>query len=369
MRIRPVLLFLLASTCLALALAGCSKDNSPSQAGETTWRLYGKTYLVASVDPLPGVTVKCAGMTTVSGSDGSYEFRGVPEGTQIIAAEKSNCDNFSQSIEIKSDTRYFIFLTFNGTSVYGRVSNALEGPIASAKVAMHGVVAYTDASGQYTLPDIPHVTDTLYVSHPRYISYQTPLSLTTSFRQLDVSLKRDSLISGTVNFTRYVYEGLPNQVYLLPLDRLYLSSNRDDQGQYASGNLRHVYVDFDFPTILNNSVVSIIDASLQFCTDGPYPPAHFETFAVTSYWVHGRLTFNNQPAIGSSVYSGTVGDSLFRNYFTVLDTDGFNQLLTAYRANGMIYGVVMQGGRVTPIGFYSVYSSQFRPIITFKVRY
>lgn len=136
-----------------------------------------------------------------------------------------------------------------------------------------------------------------------------------------------------------------------------------------SGNLRHIYVNFDFPTILYNSLVSIIDASLQLCTDGPYLPAPFQTFAVDSYWGYGGVTFNKQPTIGSLLFSGSVGDSLSRNYFTVLGTDGFNQLLTAYRLNAITYGVVIQGGRVTPIGFYSRYSSQFRPIITFKVRY
>lgn len=366
MRIRPAPSSLLACMSFALALTGCSKDNSPSRASERTWTLYGKTYLVAAVDPLPGVTVKCANVSTVSGPDGAYELRGIPEGTQMITAAKSNCEDFSHSIEVRADTRYYIFLTFNGTRLAGLVTNALDGPVKSARLVIHGIDGYTDASGQFELSDIPHGVDTLYVTHPNYVSYKAALTLSTSDKQFDVVLQRDSVLPGAIWSTKFVYEGQPNQVNFTPTNVVFLSTNN----LYVKRNQRNIYIRFEFPSILNDSRVSIVGASLQLCTYAPYPQTPFQTFAVDSHWDDATLSFFNQPSIGSLLFSGTVADSNTVSYWSVLKTDGFQPLLVAYRSNGVSYGVVIQGGRETPTGFYSLLaSSSFRPKVTFKVRF
>ena len=367
MRSRRISLFLFACTGLALALTGCT-SNSPDQASNGTWRVYGRTYLVASVDPLPGVALKCAGMSTVSGSDGSYEFRGVPAGTQIITAQKSNCEDFSQSIDVRSDTRYYVFLTFNGTALTGRVTNALDGPISSAKLTIDGIVGYSDASGQYQLSDIPHGTDTLYVTHPIYNAYKTALTLNASNQQLDVLMRRDSTIQGTTTLDCYVDESAPTFNFGSSV-LLTLSPNGYDSLAHLTynHNQRNIYLRFDFPALLTDSRVSVVDANLQIYTTAPYAPFTFQTYSLTSLW-NATTTFNKQPAIGSLLTFGVAGNYSM-TYCLVLRTDGFNKLLADFRATGLNCGIVIQGGGFPYVSFYSRRSTQLRPKISITMRY
>lgn len=360
---------LLASFAFAAAFIGCNKsDNAPTQPSERKWTVSGKTYLVGSLDPVAGVIVKCAGLSSTSGADGSYQIREVPEGTQTITAEKPDCDSYSRSIEVKSDITFYVYLGFKSTNLWGFVTNAVDGPIKEARVTMHGFVDYTDISGLYHFTNIPQGTGTLFISHPNYISYDTALSLNASDKQFDIALKRDSIIQITTMSTTYVDESLPKQVFGLPV-RLYLRGNGyDSLGHYYSGIRRYIYIKFIFPEIFRYPSVSIVEASLELCTDGPYPSTEFQTLSVMSSWTY-YITYNSQPAIGSLLSSGFVGDSSSGKYWTVVGTDGFNQLVSIYRATGQFYGVMIRGGGFYPTGFYTGITRPNMPKITFKARY
>lgn len=361
----PILIF----CTIILALVGCKKfEDTIVPPSQQFWTVAGKTYLVGSTDPLPVVVVKCAGLTTTSRSDGSYELHGVPGGTQLLTAEKPDCITYSQTIEINDDMTHHIFLGFNGVDLSGFVTNSVDGPIKGAKVLLRNFMSYTDISGYYQFSNMPQGTDTLHIIHPDYYSLDSALSLRASDAHIDIALKRDSTIQLLMHTNTYVDESQPNQVHSLP-DRLYLRANGiDSTGGYHSGIQQYIYLNFYFPQIFRYPAVSILEARLELCTDGPYAPSVCETFAITSPWTY-VVSYSNQPITGEQLYSGTVGDNLSGKYFTVIGISGFNQLAATYRETGQFFGVVIKGGRIEPTAFYSTKTLANRPKVTIKVRY
>lgn len=330
----------------------------------------GEVHMLGAIAPLPGVVVKCAGITATSGADGRYELRGVPEGKQTITAQKADCDDYSYAVEVTTNTNHYIFMTFNGVDLSGVVTNAVDGPISGARVAIRGLVALTDESGKYEFSAVPHGTDTLTITHPRYNAYQSSISMTGSVAQLDVVLSRDSTFQGVAS-ANYVDEHLPNQFTLFPLDHMYLRANSSDTtAPNFRSFLQHIYMNFNFPPFLADQRVSIVDASLLMCSDGPYPSIAIKTFYVQYPW-YGGLTYNNQPATGSLLYSGSICDSSGAKFWQVLDTEALNRLLTNFRTQGIWNGVVIKGASaVGSVGFYSSAASlPFRPKFTIRVRY
>lgn len=127
---------------------------------------------------------------------------------------------------------------------------------------------------------------------------------------------------------------------------------------------------FTFPLFLADQRVSIVDASLLMCSDGPYPTTAIKTFSLRSFW-YGALTYKTQPATGSLLYSGSICDTSGTKFWQVLGTDGFNQLLTGWRTQGQMNGVVIKGASaVGSVGFYSSQAAlSLRPKFTVIVRY
>lgn len=356
---------LLPLLCLLpiLSSSGCDHASQPNQG---TWTISGKTYLLGSADPLPGVKVTCAGMSTTSGPDGSYEFRGVPEGTQTITAEKENCEGYSHSIEVTSDRKFYIYLSLKTAKVWGYVTNVIDGPIQGARVEMSDLVDYTDAAGRYELSNVPRSTDTLFVTHPDYNAYKTAISPDTSERQVDVVLTRDRIVEGVVTEDTWVYEYLPNANYGTS-QYLYLSTN----GSGVVNQRRHIYMNFAFPELLRDERISVLEANLQLSIYLQPPSVSYQTYAVASSWTEATLRFSTQPALGALLASGSVGGGPAGAYYSVVGTDGLKRLLQDWRANRPIYGVTIQGGPEWPglIGFYSTEAYSYQPKLTFIVHY
>jgi len=354
----------------AIQLPACHDSvDSPAGSVSRTWTISGQTHPLGAIAPLPGVVVACAGVSTTSGADGAYELRGVPEGISTITASKTDYDTYSSSIEVKSDVHHHIFMTFDGTDMTGFVSNVVDGPIQGAKVSFRGSVEITDAAGRYEFVSIKHGADTLVVTHPSYIPAQIRVAVDGAVKQLDIVLLRDSLVQLKAGIAKFVFEGQPDVTFFNPLDIMNLSTNGYDiNGQFQGVNRRHIYIYFEMPFLLYDSRVNVMDASVQMHGVYAYIATPFQTFAVDGPWT-SSLTYRNQPATGPLLYSGSIGDSLTTRYWTVLDTEGFKQLLKSFRLNGTNYGITVQGGRADITSFHSVYSAQFSPILTVKMRY
>lgn len=355
---------------LALAINGCSKSvDSPAGSGTRTWTIAGQTNTLGAIAPLPGVTVSCAGVSAMSGPDGAYELRNVPEGTFAISASKSDYDTYTSSIDVKSDVHHYIFMTFDGTDVSGSVSNAIDGPIPGAKVSLRGLVTITDAAGRYEMNSVRHGTDTLFVTHPSYISTKVAAAVTGTVQQLNVVLLRDSVVQMKPPIAKFVFEGQPDVSFFVPLDRMNLSTNGYDfYGQYQGVNRRNIYIYLEMPYLLYDSRVTVLEASVEIHAASAYFATPFQTFAVNGPW-STSLTYRNQPATGALLCSGSIGDSLTTRYWTVLDSDGFRQCVKSFRSNGINYGITVQGGRADISSFHSMYSTQFPPLLTVKMRY
>ncbi len=354
----------LAFLALTIAFFGCrSKDSPASTSG--TWTITGKTALVGSVNPLSAVTIRCGGQSTTSGPDGSYELRGVPEGVQSLTAQGPECKPFSKSIDVRANMRYYIFLDRIGATLTGYVSNMLDGPIAGAKIAIGDLTDFTDAAGKFALSEVPLNPDSLTVSHPRYFTEKAAYLAEGPEAQFNILLQRDSVFTGNIVADSYVDESQPNPV---GYSNLLLMS-----GSGTGTTRRHIYIEFEFPAFMRDTLAKLTGGSLDLCSiadasNAPFVP--FRVYVVTSQWQWFSLSFSRQPTSGRQIASGTIARASTPQYWTILNTNAIAELLSDYRANGLIYGITIQGGASNfTKTFYSTRSLVNPPRLSFKVRF
>jgi hypothetical protein len=355
------IVLVLSLSLVLLGLAGCAKSSdNPTASANHVWNISGRTYFVGSTTQVGGVELKCAGMSVTSGVDGSYEFRGVPEGSQTITAEKAGCQTYSQLLDVKSDTRCYVYLLLQTTRLWGYVSNVIDGPVPIAKVTYRGVTTNTDQSGRYELSSLTWSTDTLTVTQPDYLPYRAILNLDLIDQQNDVVLTRERSLVGTITQSTYVDETRPTSVFGTSSLLLLSGNGYDSLGHYVSSNRRMIFIGFLFPDLLRDGRVSMLDASLEILRTDDGRSIEFSTLSVPSDWSASSITFNSHPSFGLGLSSGSIPG---RGYWSVLVTAGFDQFLLDWRANRPIYGVQIWGGNPITASF----SKQFR--LTFKVRY
>ena len=344
------------SVVILATVAGCARsDNNPTGSGNGAPTVSGKTFVVGSTDPLPGVIVKCAGLSVTSADDGSYELRGVPAGTQTITAEKAEYDTYTQTIDVKADEQLYIYLHLPPSRLWGIVANAVDGPIQGAAVRLDSLTVYTDASGRYEFTQLRRRTLSLSVKHPFYLSFDTTLSLSSTDKQADVTLKKEVSYEGTVDQDTYVDQRTPSTSYW-------------NSSTLVVSATQSTYITFSFPSLLSNPLVSIVDANLQLFRNDQGLSLSLDIYEVTSQWTQKTLTFNTQPSQGVNVYSTTLVAGA--KYNSVLGLEGFNQLLQDWRGKQPFFGIVIRGSGTTTAGFYSMETiTVLKPKLTFKIRY
>ncbi len=346
-----------------IVFSACENSTEPAREG---WVVSGTTYLLGSANPISDVTIKCAGMTAKSGTDGSYRLEGVPEGKQILTAERQDCDKYIDTVEVKSDTRRYIYLSVRTTKLWGYVTNTIDGPVEGAMVKMQKNGVYTDASGRYELPRIAGMSDTLFVTHPVYLPYSAVVSLDLLEKRVDVTLTRQRMIDVNMTEDSYVDESRPDATYGSS-STLLLSTKVFG----VSGYLRHVYLKFNFPEIVRDQRVMLLTGYLQVTMSSPTPPMTIETYSIASPWTAPTITYNIQPTRGPLLEHLTIGNGISGQSWSILTTSAISQLLADWRGNRAFYGVVLQGGPfgVTPCGFYSSEVTAARPKLRLQVQY
>ncbi len=114
-----------------------------------------------SGSPLAGATVTAGGVvTTTTNASGAYTLSAVPAGLVYVTASKSGYSSVSHLVELVAggtSTRNFSLPSSTGTgTLAGLVTDAVNGnPIAGALVSIAGITATTNASGNYSISDIP----------------------------------------------------------------------------------------------------------------------------------------------------------------------------------------------------------------------
>ncbi len=323
------------SSFLLVALAGCIYSSEPNDGNLT---LSGKTYLLGDAQPTSGVHVTCAGVTSTSDAEGNYELRGIPEGKQILHAERSDCIPSSDTIVLKSSTKRFIYLSLRTTTIWGYVSNVIDGAIQGATVRIADQAVTSDASGRFEFLPIVGTSNTLYVEHPLYSSFETAVALDSARKQVNVTLVRQLTLTPYITEDAYVDESVPDANFGSSKSLL-LSTNPPGQ----SGNQRHFYLKWEFPQLLRDQRVTLQLARLQLLAPAPPASSSVRIYSITSSWAAGSITYNKQPSRGALLES-TDARIFVGSYWPVLTTSGISQLIEDFRANRPLFGVVIQGG-------------------------
>ena len=354
-----------------MSINGCASRDTSINPIDQTWTIAGKTYLVGSKDPIGGVTVKCAGVSAVSKPDGSYQLKGVAAGPQVFTASLPRAESFSDSIDVSTNLTYFVFITFRTTNVSGYVTNSVDGPVDGAEVALADYVTHTDISGRYQFTKVPRGTDTLTITHPDYLKFQSTIVLASPDTACDVFLLRERSLSAVVSANTYVDQARPSEMLPAASDngRLFLRTNGyDSLGVYHLGIQQDILMTIVFPRLMVDDHVVVVEGSLQLYADSL--PA---SFLLNSYWIGSSwtasVTYFTQPVLGPLLSSGVIPKNSAPGYITVLGADGLNQMLRLYRASGTNYGIELRGGTITSTAFYSSYASKNQPKLTMKVRY
>jgi hypothetical protein len=355
---------LLLCSLSASFLTGCEQPPEPNEGNIT---VSGETYLRGSADPTSGVTVKCAGLSTISGTDGAYCLVGVPEGRHVLSAEREDCLAYSDTITVTSNTKQYIYLTLKPPRtcrIWGYISNPVDGPIAGGTVRMQDNVVSSDSSGRYELPPMLYHSDTLFVSRKGYVSSTFGVSLDSSQKQIDVSLVARQIITVNVSEDAYVDERNPAVNFGSSLFLL-LSSNAPGQ----RGNERNIYLNWEFPQILRDERRTVTDAALQLILSSVIAASAVETYLVASFWSGADITYSTQPIRGAII--GTTTTDPKTKLVVALSTPAVNQLLADWRAHRPSYGVVVQGGPSsgTPASFNSTELGYFPAILRVTLQY
>jgi hypothetical protein len=334
--------------------------------------VYGYAYPVGSQSPLSGVQIACGGISTVSAPDGSYQLLNVPEGSQTLTAEKASYEKYVQKIDVRSDLKTFIYLNLQSGRVSGVISNVIDGPVRNATVSLHGVSGTTDANGVYGLTNVPLGTDTLKISHPDYLLLAASVDLYTIEKQFSAVLTKEVDVEGTITQDTYIDQSAASQNFG-PSTVLKLSCNGFDSiGRYIQNNSRSILLGFDFPPLLRDNRVTVLDGSIQLWTLDNSPSVGFLVYSIPTAWSAATVMYGDQPNVIKQISSMGIGDGSVGKYWPVLQLDGLNIPLADWKANRPVYGIKLlkTGGdaRYTTT-FYSTEAPDHKPKVTFRVRY
>lgn len=177
---RVHILFLRFLICaFVLVSAGCSGTvNRPTNSSvETPSQSFSITGAVAPVSSGSGTTITLSGpvsVTTTASSSGSYSFSGLAAGTYAVTPSKTGFGfnpTTQSAIIASSDLTGINFTASAQSGPTFTVSGTVTPKAAGAGVAMlltgpTGATATTDASGNYSFPDLPNGTYTITPNKP-----------------------------------------------------------------------------------------------------------------------------------------------------------------------------------------------------------
>ena len=357
--------------CMSLVLLGGCRGKGPVDSSQKLWTVSGKCYLGGSTNPVAGVTLSCGEIDGVSASDGSYSLQGVAAGDQLLTAHKLGLVDYSAKVHVDADMTLNVFIEFKRMNVAGYVANSVDGPISGARVKLGSYVDATDITGRFHFFNIPQVADTLVITHLDYNVSTIPVVAKDSTQWFDVALTKDTVLTGNALTTLYVDQVFPNSYF--PVwpnnDRVYLRANGvDSLGMYVGGVQRNIFLTFQFPPLLNQPSVTLLEGALELCTDKEYAPFDVQTYAI-ELSPSLLLTYANQPGVGALLFSGTVVNTAPGKYSAVLVTDGLKVLLARQQVQGVSPVVEIRGGFVYPVGFYSAQATANKPRLRYTIHY
>jgi Domain of unknown function (DUF1929)/Carboxypeptidase regulatory-like domain len=116
------------------------------------------TVVNTSSNPLSGVSLKAAGQNVVSAADGTYALNNLPAGPITITASLSSFQIGLASVNVAASAitaAPTITLISGSGAITGIIKSSSGAAIVGAAVGFTGATATTDASGNYSITNVP----------------------------------------------------------------------------------------------------------------------------------------------------------------------------------------------------------------------
>src|SRR5205823_10945643 len=130
----------------------------PHDARPNPGTITGTVTDAGTAAPLAGATDSYSGGSTTTNASGQYSLASVAEGSYTVTASASGYTSQNRTVSVgpgATVTQNFALVKPYG-AISGTVIDAATGaPINAATVSYSGGSTATNASGQYTLPNVP----------------------------------------------------------------------------------------------------------------------------------------------------------------------------------------------------------------------
>lgn len=269
-----------------------------------------------ALQPITGATVTMGGVTATTDAAGSYTFNNVPVGAQTVSVSATNYRAATATVTVVANqtaTQDFTLSRLTGR-VQGRVTNAVTGqPLANASIDLLPfplTFATSDASGNYTMTDVPTGPQVILASAPGYYAKLAVVTVTA-----DQTVTQDFALTpqvGTV--TGIVFDNFSQPVVgaTLTVAGTNITATTDADGRYTLS---------DVPVgtqTLNVSATGLRSAQATvnvIANETIYKDIYLQTPTGT---VRGtvRNAANNQPIAGASILVGIPFGAVFYSAFT-----------------------------------------------------
>jgi len=268
--------------------------------GTETGIIEGSVYIVGTSIPISGVTVSCAGINATTSGDGYYELENVPSGQQTVNATKSDFENYSKTIEVSTGTNtHDIEMTSSPSApdLSGHVYSELDGDIQGAEVSIPplGLKDWTDATGNYQIPNVPQGEYPIKVTHDNYDTFEDSVYLYSSDKQFNVRMLRQYVIQLSATKDAYTYRWDPDSCFG-EIDKSTLFVYTGSGG--GSTIYAQTYISFNLNELPSYFSLNFYDSVVVHLT--AIGGDVFRAKLIMQDWDELSITWNNSPEVGEN---------------------------------------------------------------------
>jgi hypothetical protein len=299
-----------------LFLAGCggSKDSTKPDPQPQLGGISGHVYVVNTTTPVSGVTVRIGGQSQSTDNTGAYSFSSITAGAQTLTADKPDFEHYEMTVTIPagSTLSHDIILTSSlatGT-LHGRVFHVTEGSLQGARITVGGITDWTDASGNYLVPNLPQGGHRITCTLDPYFSFSDSVYLFSADKSYDIRLKRVNV--KTANCIRSTW-----------VNRLDPDSNYCSYGAVFVGTYEYIGMDgegliaFDTDNLDLPSDATVDSVLVVLTTSSGYQSTWqcLSAYSVVGAWNECSVTYNTRPTRGERLGTATSGHPM--SVFTI----------------------------------------------------
>jgi len=153
--------------------------------------LTGYVYLNGTTQPVPGVTVTCAGISDTTGADGWYVLDSAISGTHTLIAHKDHYLMYRAAVSIAGDTTINIYMA--SSTISGFVTHHVDGPVAGARIEVEQVVGYSGSDGHYRVSNVPQGTHIVKCTHEIYSTFSDTVKISGEEKRFDIILTKSDM--------------------------------------------------------------------------------------------------------------------------------------------------------------------------------